>query len=172
LTSDNSKVSKADKEKIMINFQSASEKEDIGEIFLKFLKSEFNQEPWLFLKEIKKLDSLKDEDEISKQVNYLMDTYIKDNSVSEVNISGKSKRELLQDFESNDFWKKDPIGLFSNVKKIVEKELFQDNWKRFIRSKEGDKIIEKYYRDPSGIVKFKIQRSLLFIDCFQISIHK
>jgi hypothetical protein len=142
-----SKLSSEDKENILVNFESVFEKEEIKQIFLDYLKTEFNVEPFYFLLDLKKLEK---ETKILTFVEYIIEKYILEGSPSEVNISGKCRTDILNDFENEDDWLKEPSKLFQKSKKIVQSELISDNWKRFIRTPEAGKIIEKYHKDPSG----------------------
>jgi hypothetical protein len=144
-----SKLSNTDKDNIFVNFESSFEKEDIKLIFLDYLKTEFNVEPFNFLLDLKKLE--KETDKITF-VEYIIEKYILEGSPSEVNISGKCRSEILNDFEQDD-WLKEPKILFQKSKKIVQSELISDNWKRFIRTPAAGKIIEKYHKDTSGFSK-------------------
>jgi hypothetical protein len=152
---------KVDVSRYILSFDAVFENQDLGEAFLAYLKTEFNAEPLIFLQEVLKLKEM-DSDEHSDitdqiiAVKEIITKFIIDGAKSEVNISGKIKSELLQDYEKQkdkEEWilTKTPFQMFSKVVKIVQEELFHDNWKRFIRSEEAGNIIQKYNQDPSGL---------------------
>jgi hypothetical protein len=152
---------KVDVSRYILSFDAVFENQDLGEAFLGYLQTEFNAEPLLFLQEVLKLKEMDSDEytEITEQIEAVKEIVIKfiiDNAKYEVNISGKMKSSILQDFEKQkdkEEWvlTKTPYQMFSKVAKIVQEELYHDNWKRFIRSEEAGNIIQKYNQDPSGL---------------------
>ena len=138
--------------KFVLHFESAFTKVDIGKEFQIFLKSEFNEDSWIFLNEIKKLSETKNF--ILKTIE-IIENHLLETSKNEINISGKVKFPILKHYEIQknnlDVWKFEspPDILFEEISKIIKDELYHDPWKRFIRTKIIEKIIFKYQNDST-----------------------
>jgi hypothetical protein len=88
------KQSKFETTNLMIHFESAFTNKTVGETFFKFLKTEFNSEPWLFLTEASNIKEQKTEKEKIVLVQKIVEKYIKDGSSCEINVSGKTKTDF------------------------------------------------------------------------------
>jgi hypothetical protein len=145
---------KLDFENFVIHFNSSLTNKTVGDLFRKYLKSEFNSEPWDFLMKIKEMKNLTEVNEKIELIKNILKTYIHSDSQSEINISGKMKSELLSTFElqmNSKEWKlkMEPNDYFNKAEKIIREELYHDSWKRFVRSNYSQEIINKFYTDPT-----------------------
>jgi hypothetical protein len=138
---------------LMIHFDSIFTKEDVFCSYQTFLQSEFNEEPLLFLFEVKKLEELENTQKIIKKTLEIIEKHLLPNSEGEINISGKSKSLFLEKYEEQkqdeNNWKfeQNPKDLFTPICKIVRHEMYHDPWKRFMRTKAAEEIIQNFYWD-------------------------
>jgi hypothetical protein len=142
------------KENFIINFKAIYTCPQLNTSFTKFLSSEFNNEPLNFLWDVKKIEIMENIEEIILHVQKIFENYIFQNSPCEINISGKSKHDILEEFSkqtSTTQWtlSKSPIEILSPLVKIVHAELYHDSWKRFVRSPYGEEMIMKFHDDPT-----------------------
>eukprot|EP01080_Neovahlkampfia_damariscottae_P010992 gene10992-3698_t len=139
-----------DFKQFVLHFDSVFSNQEIGKEFHSFLKTEFNEEPWLFLCEVKKLQEGK---QLVTKTLEIIENHLLESSKYEINVSGKVKFPVLKDFESQknnlEEWMFDatPDKLFDEICKIIKDELYHDPWKRFLRTKVCEKIIFKYQND-------------------------
>lgn len=82
-------------------FGSISNKKEVSE-FKEFAKKEFSTENLDFMKDIKDLVKLGDPNKFKDGFKNLCDKYVKAGSDKEVNLSGASKREMLNALQSGD----------------------------------------------------------------------
>jgi hypothetical protein len=146
------KQEKLDKRNFMIHFNAALTNKTVGNLFLKFLKSEFNEEPWNFLNQINLMKELKEKGEKMNKIEEIIQDYLLKDSKYEINVSGKLKTESnlkFKDFTENEKEIDELNGFFKDIVKVLHGELFHDPWKRFIRSKYCDEIIKQFQLDPS-----------------------
>jgi hypothetical protein len=139
----------------VLHFDSIFLEKEIGKEFHTFLKTELNEEPWIFLCELKELKSFKEEKLFIEESTRIINEFISQNSLREINISGKSKLTLTEHFQKlienpESFKEKETFELiFYPVEKIVRQELYHDSWKRFLRTPGGISIIKKFQSDSS-----------------------
>jgi hypothetical protein len=140
------------KEDFIVLFEASLKNKNIGSAFFEFLKSEFNEEPWIFLDEVQQLKEMKDETKILKRINQLYETFIEEKSKYELNISSTT-RENLKKIISHESKKwtleTNPSEIFDEVVETMIGQLRHDSWKRFYRSKYCEEIILKYHDDSS-----------------------
>jgi len=105
-------------------------KDAIGlKYFHHFLIREFDIEKLLFLQDLEKF-------KIEKiQAIDIVEKYIKVNSPLELNINYKVKNDILQNIENK--------SVFDKVEKIIFRDLSEDSYLRFIRSKEFALLIKE-----------------------------
>jgi hypothetical protein len=130
---------------------------DILISFQNFLKTEFNTEPLDCVLEINKLLDLKSDKEIILKSNEIIDTFLKNSSKREVNISGDSKNRLFTNFQgqlTEERWilEETAYDIFFPVKKILMNELHADNFPRFIRTKNCLDVVSKYNGNPKVMI--------------------
>jgi hypothetical protein len=144
-----------DKSIYVLHFNSAFVEKDIGQEFHSFLKSEMNEEPWLFLMELKELQKSTVIDEFLSFSKKIIDHHILDKSKYEINLHGNTKTCVLDFFdflslENQEFDLKEAFDeLFGSVEKIIRQELYHEPWKRFLRTKGCENLIKKYHIDSS-----------------------
>lgn len=145
-----------DLSKYSLLFEPVFNKKDIKDGFLEHLKLEMNHENFLFLTD---LEDIKESN--IKNLNYILNTYIKENSKMELNISGKLKRMLLNDIRGyenmiDEEWKfeKTIHQLFEEIRKSIKNSLMNDPFPRFIRTDVGQSLYMKYIGDPDIMIPF------------------
>jgi hypothetical protein len=147
--------SDVDLESLMIHFDSIFTKEDVAASYQKFLQSEFNEEPLIFLFEVQKLEELENPQKIIKKTLEIIEKHLLPSSEGEINISGKSKLPITQHYEkqkqdeNNWMFEEAPKDLFTDICKIVRNEMYHDPWKRFMRTKAAEEIIQNFYWDST-----------------------
>jgi hypothetical protein len=137
------KKNKVKKEDFVIHFESSLTHRSVGNAFQDFLKTEFNQEPWEFIKEVQKLKEVKEKTQIYKKIESIYQTFIQVKSEKELNLSSVTRKKLesLKESESMN------IDFFDEIVGSVLAQLKHDSWKRFYRSKYCDQIIYQHYED-------------------------
>eukprot|EP01080_Neovahlkampfia_damariscottae_P009097 gene9097-1191_t len=148
-----------------IHFESIFTTPEIGKELHTFLKTEINEEPWLFLNEVKKFNTSKNKIHDALQI---IEKYILRDSEFELNLSAASKKEILEEYEiqkNNEKWifSSSPDDLFKGLFKSVSQELYHDSWKRFVRTKTCVEIMKKYQFD-STVVSPKTTENFSFDD--------
>jgi hypothetical protein len=139
-----------------IKFQSIFIKKEIGDYFHEFLKKEFNTEPFLCIKEIDQLPTLKNK-ELMDKIKFIKINFIIEEAPQEINASGFIKKELIEIIDKQlelDLWvfDKSPFETFHPIRKLLYCELAHDNFPRFIREKKTEEIYSKYKNDPEIMV--------------------
>lgn len=71
-------------------------------LFAEFLKSEYNYEPYEFLLEVKKLESLISEAEQVKQALYIYKTFICEGCPKQVNLCSSIVKDLTDKFDESE----------------------------------------------------------------------
>ena len=162
-----------DVKNFIVHFDSVFTKPDVSKEFQNFLKSEFNEEPWLFMMEVKKQNS----EEIQKDKKILIETTLKiieefllDGSTKEINISGRSKKSIVETYElyktkETEEWLFDEPSdkIFESIFKIVKSEMYHDPWRRFLRTKPCELLMIKYQQD-STVCSPQIIENFMFND--------
>jgi len=106
-------------------------KDAIGLKYLQyFLKREFAIEKLLFLQDVENFKNEK------ITANKIVEKYIKVDSPLEININSNVRKNILQNYENNK-------AVFDKVEKIIFRDLSEDSYLRFIRSKEFALLIEE-----------------------------
>eukprot|EP01080_Neovahlkampfia_damariscottae_P011328 gene11328-4140_t len=149
---------KFDKDNFLLKFSSVFNNEEVKKEFKKFLKTEFNSEPFDCLLEIEKLKEIKDEKEQIIKVSSILTTYFLNGSENQVNISHE-KRKMLEkiykeEIENNETWtfEKLPKDVFQDVERVLKQELQHDSFKRFIRTPICGTMIQKHVLNPSIVI--------------------
>eukprot|EP01080_Neovahlkampfia_damariscottae_P010953 gene10953-3661_t len=154
MSTENMTKEKFDKKNYMIHFESIFINKIVHGSFRDFLKTEYNQQPLDFLMEIEKYKKLTKEKEQIKKIHEIVSIYLNEESKEEINISGKLKLELLDQYkpqiDEHEEFKMNPKDFFTHVQKVVQEELYFDSWKRFVRSNFCDGIVYKFH-DNSAI---------------------
>eukprot|EP01080_Neovahlkampfia_damariscottae_P000154 gene154-4400_t len=138
----------------VLHFNAVFSEKEIGNDFRKFLKGEINEEPWVFLEELKKLKQIEDKEKFFVKSKYIVENFIIEKAKYEINIHGNTKKEILVNLDSilNEEYfdqKKVYQNLFHNVERIIKQELYHEPWKRFLRSKACELLIRKYQNDAT-----------------------
>jgi hypothetical protein len=143
-------MSNKDKRNYSLIYESVFNNDEIKKEFSIFLKKERNLEPFEFILEVEKIKNEKDFEEKAKEV-YLK--YIKSNSSHEINISNEEKQKFKQIFESKEI--KIKRNVFDKLLQIIKTELKMDNYLRFTKSKECEKLIENNKKDETIVCSDK-----------------
>jgi hypothetical protein len=147
-------MSVVDKRNYSLIFNSIFTNETIQKSFLKFLSKELNREPFEFIIEV---ETLKKNQKLIEKSENLYLKYIKEYSSHEINISDEYKKyfkEYFEKNEKNENFEKHIEQLVS----LMKKELEYDNFMRFIKSKECEKLIELYKTDEKIVFSEKIKK--------------
>jgi hypothetical protein len=137
---------------LMIHFNAALTKKAVGDLFLQFLKSEFNEEPWNFLNQVNSMKELKDKEEKLKMIEEIILCYLQKDSKFEINVSGKLKHEAyskLEDFKKTEKEIDEMNEFFKDLVSALHGELFHDPWKRFVRSTYALEVFKQFQHDSS-----------------------
>ena len=110
----------------------------------------------MFLCETKKLTEIKEKKILIEKTLKIIEEFLLTDSKKEINISGKAKNKIINVFElyednNKEEWLFEETSdkLFSNIQKIVRKELYHDTWRRFLRTEEALKLTKKYSKDST-----------------------
>jgi hypothetical protein len=135
------------KEMYCVHFEASLTNKSVAEAFKEFLKTEFNEDSWNFLEEVKKLKETKEKEEITNCCVKIFERYLSDESKFQLNISSESKENLKKNFN---FQGVEPdTKMFDFIEESVKGQLRHDSWKRFYRSKYCEEIIYQHYNDSS-----------------------
>eukprot|EP01080_Neovahlkampfia_damariscottae_P010177 gene10177-2597_t len=139
---------------LVVHFEALFVKQDLGQAFRKFLKTEFNEEPWLFLHESKKLSGIKEPKPLIETTLKIVEEYILPDAPKEINVSGKSKMLVIKGYKryfgkvvEEWLFEECPELLFLKIETIVTNEMYHDPWRRFLRTQQATKLIQKYRQD-------------------------
>lgn len=139
--------------KKLIRFDSLFKYKDIGGTYYEFLKKDHSEESWEFLMELNSLSQTIGKKEIEKKVEHIIENFLKDGSPKEINISNETKEFTLKKLE-------DYKGMeaFKDIRTKIVIEMKYDSFKRFVRSKECLKIVEKYAQNSEVILPVLAER--------------
>eukprot|EP01080_Neovahlkampfia_damariscottae_P000563 gene563-8073_t len=141
----------SEEEHFSLRFNSLFLNKEIGDLFENHLSTEFNTEPWKFLKLSETYKTLKTTDKIESEFIRIYDMFIENDSEMELNISGKLKRPVTQVYKKmkNNEFEGSLERIFEDISKSIADQLFFDSFPRFVRTKECIKFIEKHKKDSS-----------------------
>eukprot|EP01080_Neovahlkampfia_damariscottae_P006947 gene6947-11109_t len=141
-----------------INFNSVFLKPEIEKEFFYFLEKEYNTEGFLCLKEISKFEVEEKIEQRIFQLENITKTYLLEESESEVNISGKTKKEFLTkisgQLKNHEKWtfEETAVELMLPIKRCLLANLHTDSFPRFIRLKDVETLYAQYQNDTSVMV--------------------
>ena len=139
------------KDNYVVHFEAALSNKDVALGFHEFLKSECNEEPWLFLNEVNELKELK-ENQIHTKIKRIIEKYMEKDSELQINISFETLKKtlsLVEDSQEKKIPKEELIQFFDEISESIRLQLRHDSWKRFYRSKFCENLIQKYYLDST-----------------------
>jgi hypothetical protein len=157
----NSEVRKSfDVTKYQIIYNSVFESEEVKQSFHKHLKEEFNDEQFEFLLEVQKFKKEVEKEQKLKLFFHILETFIFDGSKCELNLSGKTKTDILSKIGpqltvKNDWVIKNEETIFDSLYESIYFILNADSFPRFVRTDSAQKIILKKHSDR-GICCLKI----------------
>jgi hypothetical protein len=143
-----------DKRNYSLIFNSIFFNETIQKSFLNFLSKELNREPLEFIIEV---ETLKKNNKLIEKSEYIYLKYIKEYSSHEINMSTEYKNYFKDYFEKNTK-NGDLEKYFEQLVFILKKELEYDNFMRFIKSKDCEKLIELNKTDDKIVFSEKIKK--------------
>jgi len=146
-----------DKDNYELNFGSIFTHDTIKTAFKKFLKTEFNEEPLLFILEVEELEKIKNDEKKGQVFIKILKKYIFEGAERQINISFDKKKDLLELYEqqkNSESWilKLTPAETFENVIKNLKQELNYDPFKRFVRTKECEKLMIQHHKENTVVV--------------------
>jgi uncharacterized protein YerC len=131
--------------------------EEMGELFYKFLKTEYNTEPYDFIKECNEIKSLKSIKEKLEKIKLIFETFIKEDSKKQINLSGETLSRIIKEYEKltedeneefyNDFYNK--------TVKSIKIELINDSFPRFTRWESCKEALVKYISNEDIVIHKK-----------------
>jgi hypothetical protein len=140
----------------IVHFDAIFTNQELSKCFQQFLKSEFNEEPFLFLNSVQQLSEKKEKTILIEKMLLIVEDFLIPGSNREINVSGKSKIPILEFYEnyknsSKEDWivEQSPEIIFHPICKIVKHELFHDPWRRFLRTKPCEEMMIKYQQDST-----------------------
>jgi hypothetical protein len=144
-------LNKSDTYDYVFNMEHVFTDTGMKKLFTEFLKSEYNYEPYEFLLEVKKLESLTSEAERVKQALYIYKNFIGETCSKQVNLCSIIVKELSSHFEESqqsmneNEWKISLSykELFKHAAKAIEFQLLRDSFVRFVRSDKWVRYVEK-----------------------------
>eukprot|EP01080_Neovahlkampfia_damariscottae_P006263 gene6263-10270_t len=135
----------------IIQFQSILEVPEITNSFIEFLKKEHNLENFLFVLSVKNLEQLikkKDQKQLKKEFNNIVNTYLAPKSPNELGILTEEKQHFLEKIKNlnQDEWtlEESPTDILAPFYKAVLVEYKNDSYKRYTRTEECLKLLEKH----------------------------
>jgi len=137
----------------LIRFDALFKYKEIGAVYHDFLKKDHSEESWEFLMELINLSLITNRKEAEKKVEYIVETFLKDGANKEINTSHETKNTTLQRLESGK-----NVDAFKDIRTKIVTEMKYDSFKRFVRSKECAKIIEKFAQNTEVILPVLAER--------------
>eukprot|EP01080_Neovahlkampfia_damariscottae_P005007 gene5007-8605_t len=135
----------------IIQFKSLFLVPEIENEFHSFLKKEYNSDHWDFIAAVVQLEKLakkKSYTKVFKQIQFINSEFIEENSPKQVMIGKKHRQIILSHCGklSPVRWNIDvsSVELYEPLKQLVLLEYKNDSFKRFTRTPECAKLIEKY----------------------------
>jgi hypothetical protein len=144
-------------------FESVFNNEKMSKCFYSFLDKEKNTEPYDFILEINKVKDLIEEKCKFKKYKELCDTFIKVNSLKELNLSAQIRKDVLNFFEENKEIKEENEDkkkintieqLYEKVIFIVKSDFLNDSFPRFIRTKTCFELLYKLQNDDKVLIDY------------------
>ncbi|KAL0487909.1 regulator of G-protein signaling [Acrasis kona] len=122
------------------------------EHFINYLKRSFNDDCLIFLQECKAYQTLPIESRFSTAQN-IINKYIKLDSSNEINISGPLRTSIVEEIDKFSTAQQDvPESLFGNAYYAVMRELKEDAFARYTRSRDFEEFINK--KDKTFLSKY------------------
>lgn len=124
---------------------------EIGELFYSFLKEDKSEESWEFLQTLYQLS--KDQKISEKNIEEIIQKHISPNSPKSLNLSAETRKEILNNLDKHKTL--DHLRILENV---LIQELKYDSFKRFLRTRQCIKIIEKYSNNQSIVTPLEYEK--------------
>ncbi|KAL0488815.1 regulator of G-protein signaling [Acrasis kona] len=121
--------------------------------FVVYLKRSFNEDCLLFLKDCKVFSSIGKADELQTVAKSICDRYIKQGGSNEINISGAVRNYLCSVIDGQSEHKLSS-SIFDDLSFVVTRELKEDAFARYIRSKDFEDFVKK--RGNLFLSKYKV----------------
>jgi hypothetical protein len=118
--------------------------DDIKKAFYLHLRKEKNTNPFDFLIDVDNLHNVKKN--IESYIENIMNLYIKEGSVKELNLGYKQRMKVLES-------KKNDKTVFNEICEAVKVDMISDTFIRFLSSKYFKKIIQKYQNNSNVLIK-------------------
>lgn len=126
-------------------FDSIFKNKEIGEMFYSFLKEDKSEESWEFLQSLYQLS--KNEPKLAeKKIEDIIQQHLLPTAPKSLNISAETRKEVLENLN-----KHKSIDHLRPLENVLIQEMKYDSFKRFLRSKQCNKIIEKYSNNQSVV---------------------
>jgi hypothetical protein len=143
----------------VIQFKSIFSVPEISLAWISFLKQEFNDENWQFIQQLQELEKItkkKDHFKIFKLVESIIAQFISEKSPKEIAVGKAHKENILKEFKkvSKKSWNisVSPLELFEPLKNMIILEYKNDSFKRFTRTEECLKLVEKHQKNQQVLL--------------------
>eukprot|EP01080_Neovahlkampfia_damariscottae_P000003 gene3-4254_t len=143
----------------VIQFHSILEVPEISNSFVTFLKNEHNFENWEFIlsvQNVKNLSKKKNQKAINKEFDFIVHNFLAPKSPKELEILPEVKTIFLEKIKKlkKDEWnlEESPLELLEPFEKVIMMEYKSDSFKRYIRTEECLKLLEKHQHNRDVLV--------------------
>jgi len=143
-----------------IEFSALFKFKRLNQLFYNFLKQEMNSDPWDFLRQINDIGKLNAKKANAKKTKIIA-TFIESDSKQELNLPARIKKKILSSASSTKTTQ-DVVDIFKKARKSVLKETQNDNFRRFIRTKEFYQICRKKYMFNPKVMTLTVAKNLNF----------
>lgn len=124
-----------------LTFENVMDTEHNRDIFRAFLHKTLNSDPLLFIETVEQYERMKSHANRYECAKQMIETFIRESSPNEINISQATRRDTIRSFEKNCSIDHCPKQLFDSCSAGVLLELKEDVWPRFLTAHQSELII-------------------------------
>eukprot|EP01080_Neovahlkampfia_damariscottae_P009597 gene9597-1799_t len=143
----------------VIQFESVLTVSEISHSFFQFLKAEYNSDNWEFILGLQTLESFtkkKNQKKVNKHFLFLVSNFLQPKSSKELFICPEEKKNVLKVVKKlkRNEWNLDesPLELLEPFRKTILVEYKNDAFKRFIRTENCLKLLEKHQNNRNVLL--------------------
>ncbi|KAJ6232515.1 regulator of g protein signaling [Anaeramoeba flamelloides] len=123
--------------------------------FTEFAKSELSSENIEFYISVENIKTIKEREQFKKEAEKLFNTYIKPNSLQEINIPSSIRKKIIEEAEMNFF----TPHTFDQAQNSIWNLMANDSFQRFFSHSAAYKLY-KEIKNISGTLRFKTRKHL------------